>query len=295
LICFFFLICRCIYIANAATELTLRGLGLSGCEATSSSFSGIYGGAIYVESGAILHAMFTTIKESKAVSGRGGAIYSSGSAVINVYDSHISTSEATYGGGIYANWPATLTIVRSTISKCVAQVSGGNIFLNGKYASSSSTSQSNLVLNDSAINEGIARTYNGGGLYVGAFSQAAISGSVISSSIGYRHGAGIYFHGSPYSLESTFKMSDRCVVRNNTIIGGGSDDSYSGTRTYHGAGVWVASGIVGSISETRFEGNTGATYGGGKYDIGLRKSFSRFLFMRGSFLNILCVNTVCIP
>jgi len=254
---------RCIYIAWAETELTLRGLGLSGCEATSSSYSGHYGGAVYLESGAILHTISSTVKDSKALSGQGGAIYTSGGAVVNLIDSHVSNSEANYGGGIFTAWPATVTIVRSTVSSCIAQISGGNIFLNGVYTSSSATAQSILVMTDSAVNEGIARSYYGGGLYVGAFSQANISGTVFSSNIGYRHGAGIYFHGSTYE-DSTFTMADRCVVRNNTIIGGGIDDSFYGTHAYHGAGVWVSSDIVGSISETRFEGNTGATYGGGE-------------------------------
>ena len=255
---------RCIYIANAQTELTLLGVGLSGCEATSSSFGGYYGGAIFVESSAILHALNVTIKDSKALNGQGGAIYSSGSAVVNLYDSQVSTSEADSGGGIFAAWPATLSIVRSTISGCIAETSGGGIYLEGFTTSSSETAQSVLFMNDSSVDSGIARTYYGGGIYIGRYSDVSLSGTVVSSNIGYRHGAGIYFYGTTSYMDTTFVMANRCVVRNNTIFGGGSDDSFSGTQTYHGAGVWVSSDIVGSISETRFEGNTGATYGGGE-------------------------------
>lgn len=264
--------CRCIYIANSETELTLQGVGLSGCEATSSSFNGYFGGAIFVESGAFLHAINTTIKDCKAFPGHGGAIYSSGSAFINLNDTHVSTSEASIGGGIFAAWPATLKIVRSTIDSCVAQSSGGGIYLAGVYTSSSTTAQSALSMVESSVNGGIARLNNGGGLFIGAFSHVTLLGSVISSNIGYRHGAGVYFQGSTSYEDTTFTMADKCVVRNNTIIGGGSDDTFSGTQTYHGAGVWVSSDIVGSILETRFESNTGATYGGGKCTTGLYKS-----------------------
>jgi hypothetical protein len=255
---------RCIYIANAGTELTLRGVGLSGCEATSSSFSGYYGGSIFVDSSAILNAINVTIVNSKATSGKGGAVYLSGSAIMTLSDSRVSTSSSNFGGGIYAAWPATLYIVRSTVSGCVAEAYGGNIYLEGVTTSSSTTTQSVLVMNDSVVDGGIARTYNAGGLYVGRFSQASFSGTIFSSNIGYQHGAGIYFDGTTSYKDTTFTMANRCVVRNNTIIGGGSVDSFSSTRTYHGAGVWVSSDIVGSISDTRFEGNKGATYGGGK-------------------------------
>ena len=261
------MLCRCIYIANAQTELTLRGVGLSGCEATSSSFNGYYGGAVFLESGATLNAINTTIKESKAVNGQGGAIYSSGSAVVNLYDSHLSTSEANHGGGIFAEWPAKLSIYGSTISSCVAVESGGGIYIEGVTTSSSGITQSILTMAESIVDSGIARTYYGGGLYIARYSKVSLSGTVVSSNIGYRHGAGIYFHGTTSYKDTKFSMADRCVVRNNTIIGGGSDDSFSGTRTYHGAGVWVSSDIIGNISETRFEGNTGATYGGGKHDL----------------------------
>lgn len=202
-----------------------------------------------------MHVINTTIQDSYALNGQGGAIYAGSDAIINLFDSHVSTSEANYGGGIFAAWPATLTIVSSTIKGCVAETSGGGVFLGGVATSSSGIAHSVLMMNDSVVNSGIARTYYGGGMYIGGYSEVHLSGTVISSNLGYRHGAGIYFYGSTSFKGSTFTLANRCVVRNNTIVGGGS---------YHGAGIWLSSDIAGNISGTRFEGNAGAGYGGGK-------------------------------
>jgi len=255
--------CRCIYIGNPGTELTLSGIGLSGCEATSSSFGGYYGGAVYLESGTTLHAMNTNIKDNKALGGQGGAIYSSGHAVVSLFDSQVLTSEADDGGGIFAAWPASLTAVRSILRGCNAESYGGNIYLEGISSSSSASAQSALVMNDSVVIGGIARTYSGGGLYVGAYSKVSLSGAIISSNVGYQHGAGLYFNGASPDRMTTFTMAVQCIVYNNTIIGGASHDAFSGNGTYHGAGIWVSSDVAGSISDTRFESNAGATYGGG--------------------------------
>src|SRR5688572_8230101 len=93
-----------------------------------------------------------------AISGSGGGIYVSDTAIVNIFHSVISGNSAISGGGIY-NAGGTLTISNSTISNNTASGSGGGVYANGPTATTIITNTTITANSATGVGIGIV---NGG-------------------------------------------------------------------------------------------------------------------------------------
>ena len=135
-----------------------------------------------------------------SVSGSGGGIYADKAAVINVQNGAVITGNTANGktatsasavgnggGGIYACNGSKVTVDASTISKNVAEMSGGGLMMNNS---------SLTVNNASAIIENKAKSTKnnngGGGIYSVNQSSVSLNGSKIAGNIAYKLGGGVY-------------------------------------------------------------------------------------------------------
>ncbi|MCM1120297.1 MAG: InlB B-repeat-containing protein [bacterium] len=132
----------------------------------------IRGGAIYMYNGTTFNMFGGTIKDNVATNG-GGAIYSSGGSdkysTINIYGGKIINNSAgiAQGGGIYGAF-THMRILGGSIEENTAGTQAGGIYVDGDIT----------ISNASIINNRVANTNLGGGIFSSANATFSISGVV---------------------------------------------------------------------------------------------------------------------
>lgn len=200
-----------------------------------------WGGAILVYDGAT--ASLSDVRISGSTADRGGAIAcdDSGTAVnlqrCNLFDNETNDVNYAYGGGIYCNDYASITVSASTISSCIASWRGGAVY---------AESHCEVVVTASTISSCQAGYY-GGGLGFANYCTISIGNNRITGNrtnhASYPSGGGIYLYGNV----------------DGTIIG---NYIYSNRGTGSGGGI----GCVSSdpvIKDNAIVANRGTLYGGG--------------------------------
>lgn len=132
----------------------------------------IRGGAIYMYNGTTFNMFGGTIKDNVATNG-GGAIYSSGGSdkysTINIYGGKIINNSAgiAQGGGIYGAF-THMRILGGSIEENTAGTQAGGIYVDGDIT----------ISNASIINNRVANSNFGGGIFSSANATFSISGVV---------------------------------------------------------------------------------------------------------------------
>lgn len=162
---------------------TLDGLVLTGGQA-------VYGGGVYIDSGASLTVKDSTLQGNNA-SSLGGGIYARSGAALTVMNSTVSGNTATNdGGGIEAG--GTVTLVNSTVSD--------NSALRGAGIAASTASTTTVT--NSTISGNTAT--NGGGIYAASGATLTLYNSVLAlDSATSGEGGGILNDGALTLVNST--------------------------------------------------------------------------------------------
>ena len=132
----------------------------------------IRGGAIYMYNGTTFNMFGGTIKDNVATNG-GGAIYSSGGSdkysTINIYGGKIIKNSAgiAQGGGIYGAF-THMRILGGSIEENTAGTQAGGIYVDGDIT----------ISNASIINNRVANSNLGGGIFSSTNATFSISGAV---------------------------------------------------------------------------------------------------------------------
>ena len=221
------------------------------------NFTGDIGGAIFINGGAMLTVLNSTITDNTAGTsehgGSGAGIYSSAD-VLTIIDSTISNNTAWIGGdlsggdgGGISNVNGTLEISNTTIGSNLAGASGGGISGYGTITITNSTISGNVA--------GITQPYLsvGGGIYNSGtltVTNCTISGNSAHGSTGKGGGVGggIY-NVSSVDIGNSTLSGNRADVHGgsiyggtfdigNSILNGGSPENIStATVTSHGYNV----------------------------------------------------------
>ena len=221
------------------------------------NYTGDIGGAIFINGGAMLTVLNSTITDNTAGTsehgGSGAGIYSSAD-VLTIIDSTISNNTAWIGGdlsggdgGGISNVNGTLEISNTTIGSNLAGVSGGGISGYGTITITNSTISGNVA--------GITQPYLsvGGGIYNSGtltVTNCTISGNSAHGSTGKGGGVGggIY-NVSSVDIGNSTLSGNRADVHGgsiyggtfdigNSILNGGSPENIStATVTSHGYNV----------------------------------------------------------
>jgi hypothetical protein len=229
---------------------------IADCSLTN-NYTGDIGGAIFINGGAMLTVLNSTITGNSAGTsehgGSGAGIYSSAD-VLTIIDSTISNNTAWIGGdlsggdgGGIINVNGTLEISNTTISSNGAGVSGGGISGYGTITITNSTISGNVA--------GITQPYLslGGGIYNSGtltVTNCTISGNFAhgSTSKGGGVGGGIYNVSSVDIGNSTLSGNQADVhggsiyggtfdIGNSVLNGGSPENIYGAAVTSHGYNV----------------------------------------------------------
>jgi hypothetical protein len=248
------------------------------------------GGGLYVNGGSLTIATSTIASNQgtggspgaygfNAGTGLGGGLFNGGT--LTVSNSTLSGNSAPLyggGGGIYNS--GTLTVSNSTLSGNSASYFGGGILNSGTLTVSNSTLSGNTASGG---------YYGGGGGIANEFGTLTVSNSTLSGNRAY-DGGGIY------NTSGTLTVSNSTLSGNSASYFGGGIDTYgtfpvtltnvtltanranTAGGSFHGGGLWVASGsavLHNTLIAGNFNGATGTTrddvYGalnsGGDYNL----------------------------
>jgi predicted outer membrane repeat protein len=209
------------------------------------------GGAIYHNAGNLM-STGCSYSNNKAVTGQGGAIWTSASATI-INSSFANDSSSAEGGAICSS--GTLSISSSTITGNYSALNGGGIFGNAGAAS-----LTNCTINNNTT------AGNGGGIYK-SYSSATLTNCTVNGNIALGNGGGIYSQSSSTINSSRLQGNSAAVNGGGTYTIGGSITSsvLSGNRaTTSGGGVYINSGFAVTITNCTLAGDS-ALYGNGIY------------------------------
>ena len=234
---------RIFNITATSGDFRLRGLELI------NGFTRRSGGAVRITNGDLI-VEDSVISGSAATNRWGGGIYAQSNADISLLRSTVSGNRAEWGGGILGY--GGIEIVDSTISNNVAEISGGGLYGDDTIVISNSTISGNSATNGGGIYNRAAATITsstisdnsatyGGGIYSRA--TATITNSTVSGNFSVFGGGGIYNNGTATITNST--------------VSGNSADQYSGGGVYNLG--------TATITNSTLSGNS-ADYGGGIYN-----------------------------
>ena len=238
---------RCFYLANAGLEVNLIDLVIANCYADSDSYSGSYGGGIFVGSDVTLTLRGITVTNCSAVSGYGGGLYLGTAGALAVTNSTFRSNDAQYGGGIYvASSGETTCLLQDTSLVSNRADSHGAGFYVGTSVTASlkrCTVHANEITSSS--NSDGASGYHGAGCYFGGSTTVSILDSFITHNTGAGWGSGF------------IAWTNSIVELNDTVVRGN-------VCQYRGCGVFnYLNGA--SVIRSTFAGNSGGNYGGGLY------------------------------
>ncbi|MCD7947110.1 MAG: InlB B-repeat-containing protein [Oscillospiraceae bacterium] len=205
-------------------DITLDGMDIGGCINVQAP------GTLILNDGAILqHGLATT----------GGGVLVSGTMEMTGGTVQFNNS-STYGGGIYVNTGALLTITGGLIQSNNATVNGGG----GIFLSSSATA----TMASCIVEENHAAT-NGGGVYVGGSASFTMMSGSILNNVAVTNGGGVYTT-NPATGQTNILM----------VLGGDITGNSAGG---FGGGVYVATGTTFTMEAGTIQNNTTVTSGGG--------------------------------
>lgn len=178
---------RIFQVEQPGTSLTLNGVTLlNGNEVVSAASSGNddgYGGAIDVNSGAVLSVADSTISGNQAAND-GGAINDNTTSAVTVVRSLINGNSASRAGGIDANTSATLSVINSTLAGNSTSASptdptalGGGAAINALTASTVTLVNDTISGNNST---GLTPLQQTGGILAAANSSLTVTNTIVS-------------------------------------------------------------------------------------------------------------------
>ncbi|MBN2006326.1 MAG: S8 family serine peptidase, partial [Anaerolineae bacterium] len=225
------------------------------------------GGGFYVPGGRLTVEQADVFSnQAAATDGKGGGIYVTNGGIASLRDNVIvGTSlflpdQTAYdGAGIYAD-NSTVALDRVDLGRNVATRYGGGLYLgNNSVLEALNTSLGHTIWFFGTIQWGNQADY-GGGLYADA-SAVDFSGA-IATNVANLSGGGIYA-----TNNSTLNLTNATVGLSGSALG-----NRLGTSGNTGAGLYLAGGATGVLSNTVVVSNTfqttGFTYGGGIYATG---------------------------
>ncbi len=284
-----------IYIDGNDVTLALAGSTISS-NATHKNGGGLYHNG---KRGSV------SLKEGSAISSnqakRGGGVYDYYDGTTYTLDaSQISgnvadgDSSSGYGGGMYLNDEATVTLDNgSQLQGNYSSNAGGALFVMDqcsitlKNASSVCENSSgsgggiflevsaDVVLSDSTIRDNKAFTYDGGGMYIkGRKPSVSLLGkSSICGNVAQNSGGGIYISGANGNVDYPVVSSDGQGTITNNRCGASGGGVYSGANltltnlaitnnaAKCGGGIW--SNYPSNVRDTTIQGNSATQQGGG--------------------------------
>ncbi len=168
-------------------------------------------------------------------------------------------AEDSFGGGIYAGNPSTVTLTNSVVIGNTASLGGG-----GVYAGTSST----VALANSIVSGNVSLAL-GGGIYAASSSTVTLTKSVVIGNTA-SSGGGVYVGNS-----STVTLTDSAVRSNGAVVGFGggiqasnaiitlTNSTVSGNAAVSNAGgLYTAAGTI-TLTNSTVSSNTAGGAGGG--------------------------------
>ena len=149
-------------INDSRTNLTLKNLTIQNAKATATGDTEGVSTSSDNKNGAVVNAstgkvtMNNVVLANNHADGNGGAVYASGDAKVDIFNSTLSGNSAQNGGAIYATDNAEVTLTNSTLTGNTA-TAGSAIYNDGAV----------VTLKDASISYG-AGIYNGGTLNINA-------------------------------------------------------------------------------------------------------------------------------
>ena len=281
-------------IANTSTPLTLTDVDITDNTATDASAGlDIFGGSVTINGGTIsgntavnsgggiglfnsatLQIDGTTLSGNEAPNG--GALYLENSSSATVDNGIITgntagVSGSASGGGIFSD--GDLTVTNTVIDFNVANRAGGGIEI-GTNATSTTLTNVNLE-NNSALGNGSAPG-NGGGLHVTGSSNVDIDGGFISGNSAAEEGGGLWNGNGTMTVTS---VSGPATISFNTASGNfeptSSNELQGGGGIFNNGGSLIVDGTVngvtifGNVADGQNTGpGTTAGSGGGIMSVG---------------------------
>jgi hypothetical protein len=222
------------WVANGGT-LTIQNSIISGNQTTSTAAGYGYGGGLFLGYYGATPTYFETVK---------------------LIDSKVTGNSAFHGaGGMYVGYYASLQVSGSTISGNTTSGSGGGINVR---------SHNTLLMQSSTVSGNTAAV--GAGIYFGNSGSLYMASSTVSdnhatTTTDNKGGAGIYFYGTAYTVNSNFANS--LIIVNSTIANNTSDRSGGGIllNTFNGGLALASDTIVGNIAQSTNAGQGGGGIG----------------------------------
>jgi hypothetical protein len=254
---------RCFFIANLGTDVTFSNMTITNGRSDLGDYKVASGGAIWAGHGVIVTLVGTTVSNSTAVNGYGSGVYVGCSVTFSMLrgSSLQDNFGAVNGAGLYvasctaSSGKPTISLAGTTITRNSATQGGAGIYVGASYSGGNvafSLISCTVSFND-VLSVGVdaASSFNGGGIYTGAYIVPTISACLIESNTGAAQGGGAYFGQSYTSVTIT-----NCVVRENRAL-------------YRGGGIYLFGG-GGSIyahifTNVKLLSNDGGNFGGGLY------------------------------
>ena len=222
--------------------------------ATLKNGSAMSGGAIFIGMGTCNIKSLTSYigvnGEPNSASQKGGGIYNQGT--VNITNGTIAYNQGIWGGGIYSEYPGSITMSGSSAIKNNTSYNGGGVYLDGSNLTISGGSIDNNIANFSAANG------YGGGIYAdntsGYTPEITLNSGTISGNISNATDQG---GGGIYLVYGTLIMptgSTGQISKNTALCDGGGVFVYNGTLRLYG-------GKIGGVTEP--DGNNSKKNGGG--------------------------------
>lgn len=209
-----------LFVVSSSEDLTVRGLTLADGRVPNSGDerSNFRGSAVYVDSGGSLEILDSAVRNNVAIGSDdnfGGAIYSFGTATINIERSTFSDNEADRSGGaIYSSGPVTISDSTFTRNRNLTSSSaGGAIFAESSLEIVNSTFVENESTNDA-----------GGAIRVSIAPTAEIESSTFSNNTAREDGGAISLFDSSMTLTATVfegNSPNSCLTESDSSIQSG--------------------------------------------------------------------------
>lgn len=249
---------------------------------------GIWGGGVAMHQDCAFTMDGGTISNNTAIGAAGaygGGVYGANNSTMTMTGGTIkknkSTSNNSYGGGIFLSGPLTMT--GGTISDNVAEGMGFGAYGGGVYVYALTMMGGTISDNNAA-----SSAAEGGGVYVTGtgicnVENATISGNTATGAGRYAEGGGIYRYDGVCTIDNS-KILDNTAKGNTYVYGGGvrastvamdnvmldGNTATSATTTALGGGVYGTAGVTitgGIVNNNTAKGYTNV-YGGGIHAVG---------------------------
>ena len=256
-----------IYSTANATTLVDHGLFRNNASIYNNTSAG-YGGAIYSE-GKL--ALYSTTFTSNIATSLGGALFCANELTVDSCLFQYNQSISNYGGALYLN-NSDASLINSRLEFNRSYNSGGGLY----YYAEANKINIALQISNCSLLSNTSTANQGGGIYLGGYSNANLTGVKLSGNVSYVSGGALFVSGacqindvvitnneSTQSSgggiyvydQSSLKMQDTLVADNTSLTSGG--------------GIYLASSSQSKVIQTTISGNKSRTgEGGGIYNAG---------------------------